>query len=321
MRQDSFKPPTSRERPIVSVLMLTHNHGSYLQQAIASVQAQSLQAWELLIGEDASCDNTASIANAAAAGDCRIRVFSSSSGALGFHYNFARLLAAACAPFVAFLEGDDWWHEPRKLEWQVAMLQADPSLAFCGGRTRVLDQRPNPGPHAAQIGPAAGTERLCLVDLIASYSFHFSSVVMCRQAVKLPSWIFSQYCLDRPLYLLAASQGDAGVINADLSTYRLHGGGVWAPLSPLQRAIRSRVLFRAFCYYFPRRYRRQFHLTLSHILWSYLADAVSQRRRWETLVIVLLGVEAAPGLRLLRQPRPTLGSLWRVIRCLPVAES
>ena len=126
---------------------------------------------------------------------------------------------------------------------------------------------------------------------------------------------------DRPLYLLAASQGDAGVIHAGLSTYRLHGGGVWAPLSPLQRALRSRALFSAFCQYFPRRYRRQFHLTLSHILWGYLAEAIAQRRRWQTLVIVLMGVEAAPGFRLLRQPRPTFGSLWRVIHRLPVAAS
>ena len=301
--------------------MLTHNHGSYLQQAIASVQAQSLQAWELLIGEDASSDNTAILANNAAAGDCRIKVFSSPGDAVGFHHNFARLLAAARAPYVAFLEGDDWWHEPRKLEWQVAMLQADPSLAFSGGCTRVLDQRSNYGPHAAKIGPAPGNDRLVPTDLIANYSFHFSSVMMCRQAVKLPSWIFSQYCLDRPLYLPAASQGDAGVIHAELSTYRLHGGGVWAPLSPLQRARRSRELFGAFCHHFPRPYRRQFHLTLSHVLWSYLADAIAQGQRWQTLMIVLMGVEAAPGLRLLRQPRLTIGSLWRVIRIQPIASS
>ena len=144
---------------------------------------------------------------------------------------------------------------------------------------------------------------------------------MCRQAVDLPSWIFSQYCLDRPLYLLAARQGDAGVIHAELSTYRLHGGGVWAPLSPIQRASRSRALFGTFCHHFPRRYRRQFHLTLSNILWGYLADAISQRRRWQTLAILLMGVKAAPGLRLLRQPRPTFGSLWRVIHRLPVASS
>ncbi len=295
--------------PQVSVLMLTHNHGAYLQQAIASVQAQTLQAWELLIGEDGSNDNTATIAHQAATADGRIHVFSSPGGALGFHHNFARLLAAAHAPYVAFLEGDDWWNEPRKLEQQVALLDQDSSLAFCGGSTRVIDERPSPGPHAQQIGPAAGCRRLAMADLIAAYSFHFSSVLMRRQAVALPSWIFQQYCLDRPLYLLAARHGDAGVIQAELSVYRLHGGGAWAPLSPLQRAQRSRELFTSFCRHFPHRYRRQFHRTLSHILWSYLAEAIKQRERWQTLSILAMGIAAAPGLRLLYKPWPTLGSL------------
>ena len=203
MHQNIITAPSSQD-PIVSVLVLTHNHEPYLQQAIASVQAQSLQAWELLIGEDASIDNTATIAHKAASGDCRIHVFTSPGGALGFHYNFARLLAAARAPYVAFLEGDDWWHELYKLEWQVAMLRADP-LAFCGGCTRVLINV-LVWFHPGQIGPAPGAQRLSLTDLIDAYSFHFSSVMMCRRAVELPSWIFYQYCLDRPLYLLSQAR-------------------------------------------------------------------------------------------------------------------
>jgi glycosyltransferase involved in cell wall biosynthesis len=304
--------------PVVSVLMLTYNHAAFLQQAIASVQAQTLQAWELLIGEDGSTDHTATIALKSAATDARIRVFSSPGGSLGFHRNFARLLEAAQAPYVAFLEGDDWWSEPRKLDLQVSLLEQDPTLAFCGGRTLVLDQRLIPGPHTASIGPSSDCLRLALPDLIGAYSFHFSSVLMRRDVLQLPDWIFRQYCLDRPLYLLAALRGDAAALDQPVSVYRLHQGGVWAPLSPLQRAWRSRSLFGALRQNFPRHYRRCFQLALSQILWSYLADAIAQGQRWQTLAILLMGVEAAPGLRLFRQQRPTAGSLWRVLSPLPI---
>lgn len=304
--------------PRVSVLMLTHNHGAYLQQAIASVQAQSLQAWELLIGEDGSSDDTGRIAREAALADARIRVFDSPGGALGFHHNFARLLAASRAPYVAFLEGDDWWSEPRKLALQLALLDQDPSLAFCGGRTRVIDQRASRSPAApescmgpASIGPAPGCRRLCLADLIEAYSFHFSSVLMRRQVVALPAWIYGQYCLDRPLYLLAARHGDAGVIEAELSVYRLHGGGAWAPLTPLQKARRSDALFQAFYRHFPRFHRRRFHRVLSHIHWSYLAAALQERQRREALRILSMAVVAAPVLRLLQNPRLTASALMR----------
>jgi glycosyltransferase involved in cell wall biosynthesis len=310
------------EVPLVSVLMLTRNHEAFLQQAIASVQAQSFRQWELLIGEDASTDGTAAVAAAAAAADPeRISVFSSPDGALGFHHNFARLLSQARGRFVAFLEGDDWWLTSTKLDVQVSLLDADPSLAFCGGRTMVLDQRlALRSDPSREIGPPGGICRLGFEQLIDGYSFHFSSVLMRRQAVQLPEWIFHQYCLDRPLYLLAARQGDAGVLDECLSVYRLHQGGVWAPLTPLQQARRSRSLFAAFCRHFPRRYRSRFRLALSHILWSYLAEAIRQSLRWQTLAIVVMGIEAAPGLRLLREPRPTLGSLARALRPLAISQ-
>lgn len=291
----STQPPV----PVVSVLMLTRNHEAYLQQAIASVQAQTFKHWKLLIGEDASSDSTAQVAAAAAAADPqRIQVLSSPQGALGFHHNFARLLAQARGVYVAFLEGGDYWIEPTKLEAQLALLRDEPSLAFCGGRTLVLDQRgPSPKEPSREIGPPPGSHRIGFEQLIDSYSFHFSSVLMRRQAVELPAWIFPQYCLDRPLYLLAARKGDAGVLDQCLIIYRLHQGGLWAPLSPLQRAGRSRALI--------------------HILWSYLAEALVQRRRWQSLAILAMGVVAAPGLRFARQPRPTLGSLAKSLLTLP----
>jgi hypothetical protein len=221
------------------------------------------------------------------------------------------LLAAAQAPYVAFLEGDDWWSEPHKLERQVALLEQDPSLAFCGGRTRVLDQRPQPGPHAAIIGPAPSRQRLAMADLIQAYSFHFSSVLMRRHAVELPDWIFLQYCLDRPLYLLAARHGDAGVIDSELSVYRLHGGGAWAPLSPAQKASRSRQLFGELKCQLPE-HRIRLSRTLSRILWSYLAEALEAQRRSDATSILVIAVQAAPAMRLLAELPLTLAVIWRL---------
>ena len=308
-------PLTVSAEPLVSVLMLTRNHAAYLQQAIDSVRDQSCSRWQLLIGEDASTDATAAIAQSAAAADpLRIRLLSSPGGALGFHRNFERLLAAANTPYVAFLEGDDWWCHRHKLALQLECLQRSPQLAFCGGRTRVQDERgtPSPYPAASVIGPASGVQQLSFDALIADYGFHFSSVVMRRELVEMPGWIYQQYCLDRPLYLLAAAHGDAGAIDAELSVYRLHNGGVWAPLTPLQKARRSSALFTAFCRAFDRHYRRRFRTTLSHILWSYLAEALRAGERRQAVSILWLGIVAAPRLRLLQQPRLSLGVLRRL---------
>lgn len=283
------------ERPQISVLMLTRNHAPFIGQAIASVQAQTL--WprlELLIGDDDSWDGTTEIV-AVAAGQhpqC-IRVWTSPQGALGFHRNFARLLAAARAPFVAFLEGDDWWCDPDKLALQLAMLTASPELAFCGSRTRLW---PAPG----EIGPPPGSRRLGFEDLVRDYTFHTSSVLMRRSAVSLPPWIFNQYCLDRPLYLLAACHGDAGVLDRVTSVYRQHSGGVWSSLTPLAQARRSAALFAVMAQAFGSERAPLFAQAIGPILCSYLERALGQRRRREVVAILVLLVRSGtrlPGLR------------------------
>jgi glycosyltransferase involved in cell wall biosynthesis len=269
--------------PRVSVLMLTRNHGDFIAQAIASVQAQSL--WpqlELLIGEDGSSDCTGQqVAAAARQHPQRIRVWTSPGGALGCQRNFARLLAAVRAPYVAFLEGDDWWSDPHKLARQLAVLEQDPSLALCGCRTRLE-------PGGSLIGPPPGVCRLGFAELVRAYSFHFSAVVIRRPAIELPAWIFDQYCLDRPLYLLAARHGDAGVVDAVMSVYRQHPGGVWSSLAPLQQARRSAALFTTFERAFAPDLTPLFRQALLPILGSYLEQALRHRRRRQALAIALL---------------------------------
>ncbi len=302
--------------PLVSVLMLTRNHGAFLQQAIDSVITQTLfDRCELLIGEDCSTDQTAAVAWAAAAEHPgKIWVFENAGGALGFHRNFERLSLAARGTFVAFLEGDDWWSDVSKLERQVQLLQRQPELAFCGGRTRIWDgSETSSETMPKEIGPAGDSRSLTFADLIHSYSFHFSAVLMRRAALELPAWIYGQYCLDRPLYLLAACHGNAGVIDRCMSVYRLHGGGVWSPLGPLARARRSQQLFTTFTVVFDRRYRRCFRRSLSAILWSYLAEALRLGERHQAALILVMAVRASPWQRLWRQPRLTAAALVRAL--------
>jgi glycosyltransferase involved in cell wall biosynthesis len=270
-------------RPLISVLMLTRNHAPFITEAIASVQAQtSWSALELLVGDDASCDGTtALVAAAARAHPGRIRAWFSPGGAVGFQRNFARLLEAARAPFVALLEGDDWWCDPTKLADQVALLQANPELAFCGARTRLW---PDPG----EIGPPPGVRRLGFAELVSAYSFHTSSVLLRRQAISLPPWLRNQYCLDRPLYLLAACHGDAGVLDRVVSVYRQHPGGVWSSLTPLQQARRSTALFAAMERAFGAPRAPLFRRAIGPILADQLQRALVQRRARQALAILLL---------------------------------
>lgn len=107
--------------PLVSVIMAAHDAEAFIAEAIASVQAQTLDDWELLVADDASSDRTTAIVAAAAAEDPRIHLIRlEPNGGVARARNVA--LAAAQGRFIAFLDSDDIWL-PQKLERQVAFMQ------------------------------------------------------------------------------------------------------------------------------------------------------------------------------------------------------
>ena len=61
--------------PLVSVIMPAYRSAATLVESVASVQAQTMADWELLIADDCSPDRTYELACSLAEQDGRIRVF------------------------------------------------------------------------------------------------------------------------------------------------------------------------------------------------------------------------------------------------------
>lgn len=110
--------------PRVSVVIPTYNCAHYLPQAIDSVLAQSYTGLEVIVIDDGSRDNTADVA---AAYGSRIRYMRQENSGLPAARN--RAIEAAEGELIALLDADDWW-EPRKLEPQVELLDADRDVAL-----------------------------------------------------------------------------------------------------------------------------------------------------------------------------------------------
>lgn len=105
----------------VSVIMPNYNGLPYLEAAIASVQAQTFQDWELLVADDMSTDNSRAFIEKAAAADSRIKLIKMEvNGGVARARN--RALSEASGRYVAFLDSDDLWHS-QKLEKQLALMR------------------------------------------------------------------------------------------------------------------------------------------------------------------------------------------------------
>ena len=91
--------------PLISVIVPCFGQAHLLPEAVASVQAQSVADWELLVIDDGSPDDTAAVAGALAAADPRIRLLRKSNGGLSSARNAG--LAQMRGRFVQFLDADD----------------------------------------------------------------------------------------------------------------------------------------------------------------------------------------------------------------------
>lgn len=117
--------------PLVSVIIPAFNAAWCVRRAVDSVLAQTFTAFELIVVDDGSIDDTADVL--AHYGEA-IRVLRKANGGLSSARNSG--INAAHGRYVAFLDADDWWL-PEKLDRQVELMEVHPEIAFCSTRTSV----------------------------------------------------------------------------------------------------------------------------------------------------------------------------------------
>lgn len=125
------------DSPLVSVVIPVFNRQDVLRRAIASVRAQTLNCYELIIVDDGSTEPIAdAIAEVLKQPIARLLRHETNRGAAASRNTGAR---AARGRYLAFLDSDDEWH-PKKLERQVAFIQSRAyRRASCTGFALVSD--------------------------------------------------------------------------------------------------------------------------------------------------------------------------------------
>jgi GT2 family glycosyltransferase len=117
----------------VSVIIPAYNYGRFIGATLRSVQAQTLEAWEVLVVDDGSTDDTAQIVSAVSAADPRIRCVTQANSGLSAGRN--RGLRETSAPLVQFLDADDLIG-PDKLRHQARLLDSLVKVDLVYGVTR-----------------------------------------------------------------------------------------------------------------------------------------------------------------------------------------
>ena len=127
--------------PLVTIIVPTYNRPALLQETLATVLAQTYPALEIIVVDDGSTDETASLLEGYRG---RVRVIHQQNGGLSAARN--RGIAAANGAFLTFLDDDDLV-APTKIARQAHFLHTHPEigLVHCGyyhsdGAGKILDK-------------------------------------------------------------------------------------------------------------------------------------------------------------------------------------
>jgi glycosyltransferase involved in cell wall biosynthesis len=119
------------DRPLVSVHMVTYNQQPYIAQAIeGALRQQTDFLFEIVIGEDCSTDGTREIVCAYQKQYPEIIRLIAADRNAGSCANSRKVHAACQAKYIAYCDGDDFWHHPQKLQMQVDFLEKHPDFGL-----------------------------------------------------------------------------------------------------------------------------------------------------------------------------------------------
>jgi glycosyltransferase involved in cell wall biosynthesis len=223
---------------LITVLTTFRNASRFLEETVASIQAQTIEDWEYILVDDASTDGSGEIARRLADRDDRLRVIH--SPVAGGPYAAANLgLAHAAGRYVARTDADDV-SLPQRFDRQVLFLRENPGLRACGAFVRVIGDGAI-APIGADGLPRSQRTlkwRLCVRPVLA-HSTAFIERDALREIGGYQELPTSQ---DYRMWCHLARREWLGVVPEVLVHWRAHEGQLTHTSSTLQEHLRREVL-------------------------------------------------------------------------------
>lgn len=229
--------------PAVSVIMLTYNHALYLKEAIEGVLMQKTDFnFELIICDDSSPDSSKEVIKPLVEIHPEIIRYFRHQKNIGFVENQRFAFQKASGKYIAYCEGDDYWTDPFKLQFQYDFLEKNVEFVMTTARNLVLHQDSG---KITNDGKDLIFENKEVVDYTQETFFterptQTFTYLIRREFLDL-KWI-SIYPNYRDLYyfyhLLEFGKGRA--FNKIVGVYRLHEGGVYSSLA-IEKKLRTSI--------------------------------------------------------------------------------
>ena len=224
--------------PSVRVYVFTHNHGSYIQEALQSIMNQVCDyPVKITVHDDCSNDETQQVVRETLKNskfEWELIVPQVNQYKQGKDF-FFKVLSQGTEKYIAILDGDDYWTDTSKLQRQVETLEKNPDSSLChhtfstGGPNTAQESWPSPNWRSTQPGHSLSEE-----------NFIGTLTVMFRRSALPISMgpLFNDLpVMDYPLWGVISDGSQITFVDKNMATYRIHEENNWAHTTPIQKKM------------------------------------------------------------------------------------
>jgi glycosyltransferase involved in cell wall biosynthesis len=220
------------QTPLVTVTLIAYNAEAYIKDAIEGCLMQQVDfPYELIIHDDASKDRTQHIISEYAK-QYPDKIFpitqTENQFSKGNEIYADFIIPKARGKYIAFMEADDYWIDPLKLQKQIDFMENHTDFSMCFTGTKEIRSS---GSKKVRIKRYRNRDSVCsakdvilmggrLVDMI-------SAVVRKSIYDDVPAWYHYSQIWDNTIPLLALTCGKIQYLNEITAVYRYNVPGGW----------------------------------------------------------------------------------------------
>ncbi len=219
---------TDNDKPLVSIIVPTHNRSRLLAETISSVLSQDFNSFEVIIVENSPDGRTERYLDSVK--DRRLRYFvnpadSSKTGIVASNRNMG--IEKARGRYISFCDDDDLW-EPDKLSMQTGFMEGNPDIGLSFGYVKGFGNPDINGQlyfSKKECDSAVSYERLLLGNKIATLSVMVRASCL-KEVGPFDEALDFKAIEDYDLWLRIARRYEIACMPAVLGSYRVHAGGI-----------------------------------------------------------------------------------------------
>jgi len=212
---------TDRSQPKVTVMIPTYNQAEFIRQAITSALTQTYPNLEVLVGDDASTDQTSEIIKKIE--NPKFRYIRNPAN-LGRTENYKNLLYNhATGDFVINLDGDDYYTDSNFISEAISLINEDPDTVIVAATARKLGSKFD---HAAELPNVKDLSGMTILRFLPNHKYFLMHMaVLYARGVALEIDFYRSPTISsdwESLYRLAL-RGRVKYLHSTIGVWRIHG--------------------------------------------------------------------------------------------------